>query len=117
MINFLIHSFGSGSGKQRDLILVPSQKDLELLKSLDPFFGSRAPLGASADLVALALVGLLVVDELGDVLLVHGKVRHVDARLAQTARVLAEVGEVKQGEGIQGHVDLFLGSKVLCALF
>ena len=114
MINFLIHSFGSGSGKQRDLILVPSQKDLELR---NPFFGSRAPLGASADLVALALVGLLVVDELGDVLLVHGKVRHVDARLAQTARVLAEVGEVKQGEGIQGHVDLFLGSKVLCALF
>ena len=44
---------------------------------------------SSADLVALALVGLLVVDELGDVLLVHGKVRHVDARLAQAPRVLA----------------------------
>ena len=40
-------------------------------------------------LVADALVGRLVVDELGDVLLVDGEVGHVDAVLAQAPRVLA----------------------------
>ena len=55
----------------------------------NPFLSTRLSLQCLFNLVSCDVVGRLVVDELGAVLLVDGEVGHVDAVLPQAPRVLA----------------------------